>query len=68
MDLRDSPIYYVVMAAALLAVLFAIRPALNPNVPMSRLSRMIRLIAGPVWAVTIVVGMLVRILDRAGQR
>lgn len=68
MDLLDTPIYYVVMAGAFLAVLFAIRPALDPSFPMSRVSRAVRLIAGPIWTVVIVFAMISRIVEQACQR
>jgi len=62
-SLFSNPIYWL-WGLMVVAGLFAIvRSGFDPNVPMSRTSRIIRVVGGSIWAVIILLGIAMRIYD-----
>ena len=59
----SNPIYWAWMLLVVAGLFLIVRNAFDSNVPMSRTSRMIRIIGGSIWAVIILLGLAMRIHD-----
>jgi hypothetical protein len=53
--------YILLMVLVLVSLVSIVRRGLDPNVPMSKSSRLIRVIGGSIWALMILGGMAAKV-------
>lgn len=58
---RPSFAYCLLMVLLLVSLIAIVRSGLDRSVPMSRASRLIRVLGGGVWALLILLGMAVQV-------
>ena len=57
---HPSLAYCVLMVIVLVSLISAIRSGLNRSIPLSRTSRIIRVVGGSLWALAILAGMTIQ--------